>query len=266
MDYTVNQLATLAGVTIRALRFYDKIGLLKPSFIAENGYRYYQEKELLILQQILFFRELGFELKQIKEILGQSDFDQIKALASHKEVLRKNIKRMKTLLVTIDKTINYLKGKETMTEKELFYGLHNYSPEFQAFHRDFMKSHPTMQKFYDDLYERTKHLKPENREAFKKEEAIFWKNLTKALDKKLSVDSQEVQKLIKQFVLLSEKQGTPVTYDLFINMATMLPRMISNFQKTVEKWPELKSKEPMIVKVLKKRPELVPFMEEAMKA
>lgn len=265
MDYTVNQLAKLSGVTVRTLRFYDEIGLLKPAFIAENGYRYYQEKELLILQQILFFRELGFELKQIQEILRQSDFDQMKALASHKEVLQAKINHLKTLMITIDKTVNHVKGNQTMSEKELFFGLQDYSPEYQEFYRNFIKSSPMMEKFFDDLYEKTKHLKPEDREVFKQEEVIFWKNLRKAFDKKLNVESVEVQQLIKEYIVLGEKQYKPLTYDLLIRMAALMPLMVSQFEKTVERWPEFKSKEPVSVKVLKKHPELASFMEEAMK-
>lgn len=122
MSYTVNKLATLSGVTIRTLRFYDEIGLLAPAFVAENGYRYYEEKQLLRLQQILFFRELGFELKQIQEMLNDKDFDQIKVLESHKKVLTANIKRMKTLVKTVDETVEQLKSKAKINEAALFKG------------------------------------------------------------------------------------------------------------------------------------------------
>jgi len=122
MNYTVNTLANLSGVSVRTLRFYDEIGLLKPAFVAENGYRYYGQEQLLQLQQILFFRELGFELKQIQQILQASDFDRMKALQSHKIVLRNNIKRLHELTKTIDTTINHLEGKQEMKDKELFKG------------------------------------------------------------------------------------------------------------------------------------------------
>jgi MerR family transcriptional regulator, thiopeptide resistance regulator len=79
-----------------------------------NGYRFYEEKQLLILQQILFSRELGFELKQIQKVLGRSDFDQMAALSSHRQVLEKDLKRTKELIKTIDKTIDHLKGTKKM--------------------------------------------------------------------------------------------------------------------------------------------------------
>ena len=91
MKYGVKELAEVSGVTVRTLHFYDEVGLLKPAYYGPNGYRFYEKKELLLLQQILFFRELGFELKQIKKILGRSDFDKCAALETHRGVLVKQL-------------------------------------------------------------------------------------------------------------------------------------------------------------------------------
>jgi DNA-binding transcriptional MerR regulator len=70
MAYTINQLAKLSGVSTRTLRFYDEISLLVPAFYGENQYRYYKEEQLLMLQQILFFRELGFPLNDIQRLIA----------------------------------------------------------------------------------------------------------------------------------------------------------------------------------------------------
>jgi len=121
--YTVKKLAKLSGVSVRTLHFYDEVGLLKPTYYGANGYRYYEEKELLLLQQILFFRELGVELKKIQKVLGRSDFDQLAALHSHRRVLEKELERTQQLLQTIDNTIEHLKGSKKMKDKELFNGL-----------------------------------------------------------------------------------------------------------------------------------------------
>src|SRR5580658_3887133 len=102
MAYTVSKLAKISGISVRTLHWYDQVGLLKPAYHGENGYRYYEEEQLLILQQILFFRELKFELKKIQKILGRSDFDQLSALCSHKKILEKELGRTKQLLETID--------------------------------------------------------------------------------------------------------------------------------------------------------------------
>jgi len=122
MAYTVKQVAAISGVSIRTLHFYDETGLLKPAHYGANGYRFYEEPQLLVLQQILFYRELGFELKQIQRILDRADFEKVVALQSHREVLQKNVARTRSLIQTIDKTIQHLKGTKQMTTEEMFVG------------------------------------------------------------------------------------------------------------------------------------------------
>ena len=122
MAYTVKQVAAMSGVSVRTLHFYDESKLLKPSYTKANGYRIYEEPQLLMLQQILFYRELGFELKRIKRILSQRKFEKVAALHSHRLVLEKNVTRTRTLIETIDKTIKHLKGKRKMKSEEMFAG------------------------------------------------------------------------------------------------------------------------------------------------
>src|SRR5690606_22198431 len=88
MNYTVRQLAQLAGVSVRTLHYYDEIGLLRPSRVGENGYRYYDEPEVLRLQQILLYKELELSLEEIGSLLDQPDFDVLRALEDHKRALQ----------------------------------------------------------------------------------------------------------------------------------------------------------------------------------
>lgn len=120
--FTVKQLSKMAGVTPRTLHHYDNIGLLKPSRVGDNGYRYYGEEALLKLQQILFYRELDFPLDDIKKIMGRRDFDVLGALQSHKDALQKQAIRLNRLLATVDNTIQHVKGEKTMNQKGLFEG------------------------------------------------------------------------------------------------------------------------------------------------
>ncbi len=122
-QYSVRQLSKLAGVSVRTLHLYDQVGLLKPSVRTEAGYRLYGEKELLRLQQILFYKELDFSLQDIKRILDQPDFDLTQALESHKVALQARKDRIAVLLLTIDKTILKLKGEIMLTHEELYEGL-----------------------------------------------------------------------------------------------------------------------------------------------
>ncbi len=120
--FTVKQLSKLAGVTPRTLHHYDDIGLLKPSRIGDNGYRYYEEDALLQLQQILFYRELDMPLDEIKKIMAERSFDVLGALQSHKEALNKQVTRLNRLMQTVDNTINHMKGKTKMSAKGFFEG------------------------------------------------------------------------------------------------------------------------------------------------
>jgi len=120
--FTVKQLSKMAGVTPRTLHHYDDIGLLKPSRVGDNGYRYYGEEAVLKLQQILFYRELEFPLEEIRRIMGRRDFDVLGALQSHKDALQNQAARLNRLLVTVDNTIQHLKGEKLMSQKGLFEG------------------------------------------------------------------------------------------------------------------------------------------------
>jgi DNA-binding transcriptional MerR regulator len=120
MLYTIKQLANLAGITVRTLRYYDEIGLLKPDSIGRNGYRYYGDEEILYLQQILFYREIDMSLADIKAILESPDFDVMKALRAHKAELSQRVDRLNRLIVTVENTIDHLKGTKEMNKKQLF--------------------------------------------------------------------------------------------------------------------------------------------------
>ena len=130
--FTVKQLSKLAGVTPRTLHHYDAIGLLKPSRVGDNGYRYYGEDALLRLQQILFYRELDIPLDDIKKIMGRRDFDVLGALQSHKDALKKQMARLNRLINTVDNTINHLKGNNIMSEKAYFEGFNEEEQEKYA--------------------------------------------------------------------------------------------------------------------------------------
>jgi DNA-binding transcriptional MerR regulator len=122
MVYTVRKLADLAGISVRTLHYYDEVGLLKPRSRSESGYRYYGEEAVVRLQQIMFFRELGFSLEEIGKIISRPDFDVLEALQSHRTLLTEKAERINELLVTVDKTIQKLRGEVKMQIKEYYQG------------------------------------------------------------------------------------------------------------------------------------------------
>lgn len=147
-QFTVKEIAQAASISPRTLHYYDEIDLLSPVAIGENGYRYYDEDSLLRLQQILFFKSFGFQLKEIKEFLIQPDFDRIQALQDHKARLQVEFERLDRLIITIEHTIEYLKGeRKEMTKEELFEG---YDPQKQEEYEKEVR-----EKYGDDLWKQT---------------------------------------------------------------------------------------------------------------
>lgn len=108
----VSEVAKLTGVSVRTLHYYDEIGLLKPSEVTEAGYRVYQDADLEILQQILFFRELDFPLEDIRKIMQNPAYDRQCALQKQKELLLRKRSRIDGLIALVDKT---LKGEDDMS-------------------------------------------------------------------------------------------------------------------------------------------------------
>jgi len=131
MRYTVKQLAGMAGVSARTLRWYDRIGLLCPKRDPANGYRIYDREAALRLQQIMLLRELDLPLEEIRQLLDSPDFDLPAALERHRLALQARQERIGALLQTVDRTISFLKGKITMEDKQLFQG---FSDEQQKEH------------------------------------------------------------------------------------------------------------------------------------
>lgn len=120
MEYSIRELSQLAGVSARTLRYYDEIGLLKPARAEASGYRFYGEKEVDLLQQILFYRERGLGLERIAGILYQKDFDAKRALREHLEALEEQQERTARLIEAVRKTIASMEGESIMKDHEKF--------------------------------------------------------------------------------------------------------------------------------------------------
>jgi len=120
--YTVSEVARLSGVSVRALHHYDELGLLKPATVGANGYRYYGQDELLRLQQILFHREVGLPLGEIRRVLDAPDFDRLTALRGHRQRLVEEARRYEQLIRTIDETLAALEGAKTMEDERIYRG------------------------------------------------------------------------------------------------------------------------------------------------
>jgi MerR family transcriptional regulator, thiopeptide resistance regulator len=251
MAYTVKKLSELSGVTVRALHFYEEAGLLKPAYYGSNGYRYYEEEQLLQLQQILFFKELGFSLKQIKKVLGRNDFDRLGALHSHRKALSQEWEKIGQLLKTVDKTIKHLRGKKKMKDKEIFDGFNigivtkaKGGESYFAAEEIVGKSVKNPTKSVQDVEKRGK---------------VFYENITKTahdifrelvhcIEKGLDPASDEVQGIIKKHHAFIEQihNATKTVY----KASAQLYREHPEFRKQLDPF----------------HPKLAEFMAEAMSA
>lgn len=205
MDYTVQELAKLSGVSIRTLRYYDEIGLLKPAFVGDNKYRYYQEKQLLLLQQILFFKELGFELKQIQKIVGRADFDTLNALRIHAQKVQERITRLHELLETVYKTINHLEGNHTMKDTEMYHGFDSEKHQQSVKELDsYFEKQPkaindTFKRHKKEVEENTKNWTPEQWAKSHETFHIICTKLAALLRQNASPNDAAVQALIAEY-------------------------------------------------------------------
>ena len=124
-SYTIKKLADIAGISVRTLHYYDEIGLLKPQYRHDNGYRYYGVEEVMLLQQIMFFRELGFSLDEIRTIISSPDFDVSEALEQHRDLLLKKDERLRELINTVERTMSKKGKRSTLKIKEFYQGFSN---------------------------------------------------------------------------------------------------------------------------------------------
>jgi DNA-binding transcriptional MerR regulator len=178
MAYTVKQISELAGVSVRALHYYDEIGLLEPSWVGENGYRYYEDEALFRLQQILFFRELDLSLDEIKTILDEPEFDLVAALHAHRAGIEAKIHRLSGLINTIDSTILHLTGEVEMSKPTLFQG---FSEEEEK--RYAQEARETWgAKEVDASYKRWNRYTPEKQAAIKAEGGVIYQDLAALTD------------------------------------------------------------------------------------
>lgn len=219
MAYTVKQLAKLSGVSVRTLHWYDEIGLLKPAFHGANGYRYYEEKQMLLLQQILFFKELGFDLQDIQKMLSQSHFDNIKALQKHRAILEKDIDRKKALITTIDKTLLHLKGEQIMSDKELYNGFD--STRQKEYEQYLVKYYGTAAE--DLLFasrKKTAKWDKDEWDSVKNLGDTIHKDLAKAITQGLTPDSDSVQVIIQRHYQMIERFYEP-TKEIYIGLTAL---------------------------------------------
>lgn len=231
MPYTVNQLAKMAGISVRALHYYDQVGLLKPASIGRNKYRSYGEHELLMLQQILFFRELDFSVEEMKRIFASKQFDVVRALRDQRALLELKKKRLAKLISTIDTTIKKHEQQTPMDQQDI-------QDVYDAFGEDTIKKYADEVKqrwghteAYKQSMERASKMTKEDAEKYKHDADIFMKKVAATMDKGAS--SKEFQELVAEHFASLGTWYEP-NYEMYRGLAKMYvedPRFTAYYEK-----------------------------------
>ena len=222
----VKEVSQLTGVSIRTLHHYNDIGLLVPDDLTEAGYRIYSEDNLATLQQILFFRELGFSLKKIKELLSSPSFDRGEAFEMQREMLIARRQQLDEMIDTIEKTIRHEKGEVRMTNEEKFQGFDFSENPYEQEARDRWGD-----KAVDESNKKVAQFGPEVQEEMNR---IYF-NLAKI--RHTDPKSDEAQAAIKDwFDLLNNNFGT-YSFEAFAGLGEMYVADV-RFTKNIDKFGE----------------------------
>lgn len=230
MKYTVKKLAALSGVSVRTLRFYDEIGLLKPAYYGENQYRYYENEQLLMLQQILFYRELGFSLSDIQSVMGSAGFDKIQALQSHKIRLENQLHHTQQLISTLDQTITYLKGESQMNLETIFEG---FNLEKQKHYEDFLVKEGIQADQIQQVRDKIRYWGKDQWELNKQTADQIHAELILAIQNQLSPESKTVQAIIHRHYEMTKQFWIP-NRESYIGLSQLYashPDFIAFYQK-----------------------------------
>ena len=129
MSLTVGQMAEVAGVTVRTLHHYDALGLLTPGARSAAGYRLYEDADCERLQEILFYRELGFGLEEINVILRNPEYDRSSALKNQRDLLVLRKDRLQTMIGAVETALDAQEKGITMTKEEMFEVFGDFDPK-----------------------------------------------------------------------------------------------------------------------------------------
>lgn len=204
MEYTINDIAKIAGISTRTLRYYDEINLLSPKRISSNGYRIYGKEEINKLQQILFYREFDFKLDKIAELIKRNDFDREKALIEHRTNLLNKRKQIDNLLQNLDESIDEVRGRIIMKDKDKFKGF----KEEKLKENEKKYGKEIREKYGDEVVEESnKKYMGQTKEQFERAEALSKEILSRlylAMDEgePASEEAQEVARLHQEWLML----------------------------------------------------------------
>jgi len=217
-NYTVGSVAALSGVTIRTLHHYDEIGLLSPGGRSEAGYRIYEEPDIQSLQRILFYRELGFDLKEISTIVDDPGTDELGHLRRQRKLLTERIGRLSAMVDAIDYEMEARKLDIRLTPEERLEVFGEFRPEDYAEEAEqrWGGTEP-----YKESQRRVSKYTKEDWKRLKAEEEEIRARLAAALNAGLPADSEEAMAAVEAHRRHISRWFYECTYDMHRGLAEM---------------------------------------------
>lgn len=231
MAYTVGQVAKLAHVSVRTLHHYGELGLLVPSERSKADYRLYTDGDLDRLQTVLFFRELGFTLQEIRELTDDPAFDRQEALVAQRDLIAEQALRLEAMLGLIDKTLASLQGGIHMTKEEKFEAFGDFDP---AEHEDEAKQRWGDTDAYKESARRTARYTKEDWVRFKTESEQINATIVELMDAGVAATDPRAMDAVDMARLQINTWFYPCSHEMHSNLADMYiadPRFEANYEK-----------------------------------
>lgn len=231
MSLTVSQVARLAGVSVRALHHYDEIGLLQPSGRSEAGYRLYEQPDLQRLQQVLFFKELGFPLEEITRIVKDKAFDLRAALLMQRQLLTDRATRAQALVRAVDAALESLEKGTVMTKEEMFEVFGDFDP---AKYEDEARERWGNTEAYKESARRTARYTKKDWQQIKAEGEAIQRELAAQLEAGRAATEPAVMELAERHRAYITRWFYPCSHELHRGLGELYvndPRFTANIDK-----------------------------------
>lgn len=220
----VSEVARLARVSVRTLHHYDEIGLLTPTERTEAGYRLYSTADLERLQEILFYRELGFSLDEIRELMSEPNLDRGEVLRRQRALVGDQIRKLESIAALIDRTIDEIEGEAKMTTEEMF-----------AVFGDEVKQKWGRTDAYAESNRRTKNYSKDDWKRFAADSREINERIAALIDEGVPAGDPRAMDAVEQHRLLIDRWFYPCSREMHAALGRMYvsdPRFTANYEKT----------------------------------
>jgi DNA-binding transcriptional MerR regulator len=230
MSYSAGEVARLSGVSVRTLHHYEEIGLLSPSGRTAAGYRQYEMDDLARLQQILCYRALGFDLRNIAAILDDRRIDTIHHLSRQRELLASKIEHLQKMVTTVEKMMEARKMGIDLTPDEMFEVFGEFDP---TEHQEEVEERWGKTDAFKESHRRTSKYRKEDWKRLGQEAESIGAGLADALRQGLPATSETAMDLAEQARLHIDRWFYPCSHEMHENLGEMYvadPRFMKHYE------------------------------------